>query len=338
MYLRDMKTVFPATYSTLCPTALSSLIKERYQLENVQCKLLVRGVGDTYLVEAAKDRFILRIYRASHRSHAHIMAEIELLGALQHAGVSVSYPIPDHTGTAILQLEAVEGERHAVLFSYAPGQVVRLLSENQLRALGREMARFHHVSADIRLSGERWHFDLETTVFKPLEQLAPRFAEDPEGYAWLHETAARVKDKLSALSSSGISTGYCHFDFLPKNFHFEGDQVTFFDFDFMGYGWLVNDIMSFWQHLVLDSYTGRMTREAAEEAYRLFLEGYRQYRMVSEEELSLVPYLAIGFWLFYMGFHTTHDQFYAFSQPAQVKAYTGILRHIVATYWKEGKL
>ncbi|UCJ05482.1 phosphotransferase [Chitinophaga pendula] len=328
-----MNTVFPATYSTLCPVALSSLIAQKYQLEEVHCKFLVRGVGDTYLIGSAQGQFVLRVYRSSHRSQAQIAAEVALLRALQQAGVSVSYPIQDATGTAILSLAAAEGERHAVLFSYAPGQVVRVLHDNQLRALGHEMARFHNVSADLRLTEERWTFDLETTVFGPLEQLASRFTADPEGYAWLQETAGRIKDKLSQLPTSHFSTGYCHFDFLPKNFHFENDQVTFFDFDFMGYGWLVNDIMTFWQHLVLDVYTGRMTREAADEAYRVFLDAYREYRDVSESELSAVPYLALGFWLFYMGFHTTHDQFYAFSQPAQVKAYTGILRHIVATYW-----
>ncbi|WP_298737949.1 hypothetical protein [uncultured Chitinophaga sp.] len=44
----------------------------------------------------------------------------------------------------------------------------------------------------------------------------------------------------------------------PRNFHFENDSITFFDFDIVGYGWLVNDIMTFWQHLELNVYTGRM--------------------------------------------------------------------------------
>lgn len=97
---------------------------------------------------------------------------------------------------------------------------------------------------------------------------------------------------------------------------------------------LVNDIMTFWQHLALEVYTGRMTKDAADDAYRIFLEGYREYHSVSEEELAVVPYLSLGFWLFYMGFHTTHDQFYAFSQPSQVKVYLGVIRHIVESYWK----
>ena len=328
-----MKPTFPATYSTLCSTALSSLISEKYKLGNIQCKFLVRGVGDTYLVESGETRLILRVYRSSHRSLPQIKEEVALLLALKHANVPVSYPIQDISGEAILTLDAAEGERYAVLFSYAPGHVVKLLNEKQLRTLGHEMARFHNVSSAITLGEERWSFDLETTVFKPLERLKSAFAHDQEGYAWLQEMAARVEKKLFQLNTSGFSKGYCHFDFLPKNFHFENDSVTFFDFDFMGYGWLVNDIMSFWQHLALDVYAGRMTQQAAGDAYSIFLDGYRVVRSVSEQELAAVPYLAPGFWLFYMGFHTTHDQFYAFIQPGHLKSYTGFIRHMVETYW-----
>ncbi|MVT39388.1 phosphotransferase [Chitinophaga oryziterrae] len=334
-----MKPVFPATYSTLCPIALSSVIQEKYGVGSVKCQLLVRGVGDTYLVQSSEARFILRVYRSSHRSLPQIKEEVELLLALKQANVSVSYPIFDIWGEAIQQFEAVEGERHAVLFSYAPGQAVKLLNKDQLRLLGHEMARFHNVSSEIRLGEKRWNLDLKTTLFKPLEMLKPVFAEDPEGHGWLLQAARQVENKLSQLNTSNFSKGYCHFDFLPKNFHFEGDLITFFDFDFMGYGWLANDIMSFWQHLILDVYTGRMTQQDADDAYSIFLDGYRTHRPINDQELVVVPYLSLGFWLFYMGFHTTHDQFYAFSQPSQVKAYTGLLKHMVATYWnKEGDL
>jgi hypothetical protein len=57
------------------------------------------------------------------------------------------------------------------------------------------------------------------------------------------------------------------------------------------------------------------------------------YRPITEQELAVVPYLGLGFWLFYMGFHTTHDQFYVFTQPSHLKLTTGWLRKMVETYW-----
>jgi Ser/Thr protein kinase RdoA (MazF antagonist) len=328
-----MKSVFPATYSTLSTLALADFLSERYSLDSVHCTFLVRGVGDTYLVDSAQGRFILRIYRSTHRSLSHVKAEVALLLALKQAGVSVSYPIADRMGESIQQLDAVEGSRCAVLFSYAPGQPARLLSNSQLRSLGHEMARFHQVSSTITLPGERWTFDLDTTLFQPLDRLKSAFGADQESYLFLQQAARQVETKIGQVDTSGFLRGYCHFDLLPKNMHFEGDSVTIFDFDFMGYGWLVNDLVSFWQYLALEVYAGRMTSSALEEAYAIFLESYQSGHPISEQELALVPYLSLGFWLFYMGFHTTHDQFYSYVHGAQLKVYTGFLRHLVGAYW-----
>lgn len=142
-YLAVMKSIFSTTYSTLSPHALSDLLAERYFLKTIQCAFLVRGVGDTYLVNSLQGRFILRIYRSTHRSLSHVQADVALLMALKQAGVSVSYPITDRMQASIQQLNAVEGLRYAVLFSYAPGQPQRILNKSQLRTLGHEIARFH---------------------------------------------------------------------------------------------------------------------------------------------------------------------------------------------------
>jgi Ser/Thr protein kinase RdoA (MazF antagonist) len=328
-----MKSIFPAIYSTLSPLVLADFLTERYSLDSVHCTFLVRGVGDTYLVDSAQGRFILRIYRSTHRSLSHVKAEVALLLALKQAGVSVSYPIADRMGESIQQLDAVEGSRCAVLFSYAPGQPARLLSNSQLRSLGHQMARFHQVSSTITLPGERWTFDLDTTLFQPLDRLKSAFGADQESYLFLQQAARQIETKIALVNTTGFLSGYCHFDLLPKNMHFEGDSVTLFDFDFMGYGWLVYDLVSFWQHLALEVYAGRMTQSAFEEAYGIFLESYQSCHPISDQELALVPYLSLGFWLFYMGFHTTHDQFYSYVHGAQLKVYTGFLRHLAGAYW-----
>jgi len=328
-----MKPVFPTIYSTLSPAALATLVSEKYGIKNTQCKLLVRGVGDTYLVESPGHRFILRIYRSTHRGLPQVQAETTLLLALQQAHVSVSYPIADLSGQYIQQLNAAEGLRPAVLFSYAPGQPASILTDGQLISLGHEMARFHNVSASIRLNGERWNFDLSSMFFQPLITLKQAFADNPEDYAWLQQAAQKAANRLTQMDTAAFSSGYCHFDFLAKNFHFDGDKITFFDFDFLGHGWLVNDVMTFWQHLCLDVHFGRMDQATADKAYAVFIKAYRDCRPISDRELAAVPYLSLGFWLFYGAFHTTHDQFYAFVQPAHLKLRAGLIRRLMEKYW-----
>jgi Ser/Thr protein kinase RdoA (MazF antagonist) len=327
-----MNLVFPASYSTLSPSALASLIENKYELKNIDCQFLLRGVGDTYLVESATAHYILRVYRSSHRSLSEVQAETELLLALTAANIPVSYPIPDSSGAFIQTLEAVEGSRHAVLFTYAPGHSVSLLNEDQLSILGHQMARFHNGSSTIKLSHDRWKIDLTTTLFNPLKIVAPLFAGNPEDLAWWEQAAKQIESRLAHLQTGNFSTGYCHYDFLPKNFHFEGGDITFFDFDFLGYGWLVHDIMTFWIHLALETHFGRMTQEAADNAYAIFVAAYREYRPVSEAELAAVPLLWPGFLLHGTAFHSTHDQFYPFIQPGQLKMRTALSRQLFDRY------
>ncbi len=329
-----MPTIFPSTYSTLSAPALAVLITEKYGFGKVECRFMVRGVGDTYEVKSVDSRFILRIYRSTHRSYPEIEGEIELLLALKDAGVSVSYPIADAAGNCIQAIAAAEGIRHAVLFSYAHGIAVNILNEQQLCNLGYEMAKFHNVSSVISLTGKHRNFNLETTLFKPLQITEHAFAEYAEGFAWLLRAAKQVQHELSGINTSAFSTGYCHFDFLPKNFHFEGDNITLFDFDFFGYGWLVNDVMTFWQHLCLDVHVGRMTQQAADAAYDTFVNAYRKYRPLTEEELAAVPYLSLGFWVFYLGFYDTHDQFFPLLQPSPLKMRVTLIKQLMERYWK----
>jgi len=329
----SQKKIFPASYSTLCSSALAEFVAESYMLNDVECTLLVRGVGDTYLINSYQGRFILRLYRSSHRSFSNVQAEVGLLFILRQADVSISYPITDRHGEVIQSINAIEGPRCAVLFSYAPGQPERTLNERQLYIFGQEMARFHQVSSALTLAGDRWTFDKNTTLFDPLAKLKEAFKNDQESYTWLQNAARRVDSYLASLDTSEFSTGYCHFDFLPKNMHFVGDSITFFDFDFMGRGWLMYDIASFWQHMAIEVYAGRMTQQAFDNNYTIFLSGYRSHRAINEQELAVVPYLALGFWLFYMGFHTTHDQFYSFTQPSQLKGYIGFLKYLQTKFW-----
>jgi Ser/Thr protein kinase RdoA (MazF antagonist) len=328
-----MKPPVTASYSTLSPEVLASMILEKYGFRDVQCELIVLGVGDTYSVDSTEGRFILRVYRPTHRSLPQIQAETTLLAALKQANVSVSYPIADLSEGFIQTIDAEEGTRHAVLFSYAPGNVVTILNENQLRNLGHQMACFHNVSSSIDLGNGRWNYDLKTILFGPLEMLKLAFEEDPESYKWLQEAAKKVEEKLAQINTTAFSKGYCHFDFLPKNFHFEGDSVMLFDFDFLGYGWLVNDVMTFWQHLCLDVHFGKITQQTADEAYATFISAYRKHRPLSDNELAAVPYLSLGFWLFYSGFHTTHDRFYPYLEPSHLKPRITLVRKLMERYW-----
>ena len=329
-----MSQLFPTVYSTLDPAALAAWFGDRYGHPDVKCDVFVRGVGDTYILQTDDTRFVLRVYRPSHRNLAQISAELALLLAAKDAGVSVSFPVADPTGEVIHGFEAAEGIRYGVVFSYAPGAFVSVLNEAQLRNLGRELARFHDVASAVRLGDSRWTYDPETTLTKPLEKVRPYFALLPEEYAWWRQAAERAIARVAQTDTSGFSSGYCHFDLLPQNFHFDGDSPTLFDFDFAGYGWLVYDLAIFRVHLDLDVHFGRQTKEAADAGFTTFLSAYMEQRPLSDDEQALIPWLGLSFWCFYMGFHSTHDQFYPLVQPGQLKARTALIRKLTEAVWR----
>ncbi|WP_205513962.1 phosphotransferase enzyme family protein [Longitalea arenae] len=327
--------IFPVQYSTLSALALKGAIAAGYGLNNISCSFLLRGVSDTYLVRSNTEQYIFKIYRDSHRSITEIRGEVELLNILHDQGAKIAYPIRDLNGQQIQSFNAPEGIRYGVLFSFARGKSMHDLSDRQLAVTGREMAVIHTISANAFIQYERKSYDLNNTIIQPLKKVKPAFADIPEDYDYLLKTAERVIQKLNDFDTARFSNGYCHYDYLPKNFHFdENDNITFFDFDFMGRGYLVNDVMSFWLHLALHTTFNKITREEAERQFDIFIKSYQSGKHISADEVKAIPYLSFGFWIFYMGFH--YEQFDDFSNSffntRFLKERVALIRKLVDNY------
>jgi Ser/Thr protein kinase RdoA (MazF antagonist) len=305
---------FPTQYSTLSAIALKEYLEHEYTLEILVCKYLLRGVNDHYMIEAKDKKFVFRIYRNTHRTLEEIRSELTFLNSLKAEGIGVSYPINRRTGEQITEFNAAEGIRYGVLFSYAIGESYNLLTDQQLKTFGRELARTHNISASIELPFERKIYDNNTTIIQPLKSLEAILKDFPEQASWIERTNKVVIDRLDSFDLSKFSYGYCHYDLLPKNFHFnEHDEITVFDFDFLGKGYLVNDLMTFWLHLSLHSHFKKISQEEADRSFGVVVASYREIRELSEEEVSAIPYLSFGFWIFFMRYHQEH--FDDFSNP-----------------------
>jgi len=300
--------IFPAQYSTLSAKALNDFISDRYGLADTTCRLLIHNVSDAYIIENKNDKYILKIYRDAHRKRDEIAGEVELLTILAERGAKVSYPVTDLSGHKIQAFNAIEGTRYGVLFTFAQGRVVNDMNDAQLAILGQEIAAIHNITSDINLKHNRVSFNIESTITSPLETVKPAFTDLPEEYEYLTSTAKRVIAQLNQFDYNNFSYGYCQYDFLAKNFHFdEKNQITFFDFDFAGQGYLANDIMSFYIHYFLEATYGKISRGEAERAFAVFVENYRKVRPLHKDELEAIQCLGFGFWVFYLGFQ--YDNF-----------------------------
>lgn len=301
-------TIFPTQYSVLSAKGIKTYLEENYSFGIISCKLIIHNVSDTYIAESKDEKYIFKIYRDAHRSVEEIKAEVELLITYKENGASVSFPLKDVSGNYLQSFNAAEGTRYGVMFSYAKGKPMYVLSDRHLELIGKEMAKLHLISETVQLSYPRKEYTIYTMLSHPLKVIKPAFDELQEEYKYLCETTQQVIDDMSKLDTSNFSYGYCQYDFLPKNFHFESDgKLTFFDFDFAGKGYLINDITTFYIHFFLDVYYGKMNREEADRSFNVFLEAYRGVKPVSNEEIKSIKLFGYGFWMFYFGFH--HENF-----------------------------
>lgn len=327
---------FPAQYSTLSAKALQDYLIAAYQLpDNTTCRLLIKNVSDTYILENHQNQYIFKIYRDSHRKLIEIEAEVSLLNALKADGNSVSYPIPDVKGKQIQQLRAIEGVRNGILFSYAKGKVIHDLNDGHLKTLGNAIARLHETTSVVTLNNPRPVFDFQTTLVEPIKTLEPHFEHMPEELEYLKTIAAQVIEKFKCFNTNEFAVGYCHYDFFPKNFHFDEDgKITFFDFDFAGKGFLINDLMSFLNHYFFHQLNHQITEAQAKIDFDIFLKAYQEIRPLTKDEITAIPYLGICFHIYFLKFfYDNYDDWSnAFLTPRYVKHRIDLIRKWVAIY------
>jgi Ser/Thr protein kinase RdoA (MazF antagonist) len=306
MYLCRIMEIFPTQYSLLSTEGLNSYLSAKYGLGNTTCRLLIHNVSDTYLLETKDDdsKYIFKVYRNAHRSYDEINGEIELLTILKDKDAKVSIPLKDLDGRYIQLFNVGEGVKRGVMFSFAQGKIANPLTEEHIKIIGHEIAVIHNITANLALSYERKSYDVDTLLTYPVNVLKTAFKDLPEEYEYLKEVSERVAVKIRQFDLSQFSYGYCHYDFLPKNFHFtEDNQITFFDFDFAGKGLLANDIASFYVFFFIEVFaTKRYTQEEADRLFAVFIKVYREVRPFSDDELKSIPYLGFAFWIFYLGF------------------------------------
>jgi Ser/Thr protein kinase RdoA (MazF antagonist) len=272
--------VFPVTSSVVSASEVLEEVTHRYRLvQPTTCRLLRRGLHDTYLITAFGERYVARLYRTGSRSSSDVGYELDFLTHLARKGVSVSRPVPDGDGRSMQLLSAPEGPRLFVIFTYASGARVRW-DEMESRLAGRLLSEIHAASSDLVSAHARDGFDLEYLIDRPMASLRPFMSHRRNDWTYLSALVERIRARLAGLASD-LDWGVCHGDFGAKNIHIDqGRRLTAFDFDRCGPGWRAFDFA-----LILWAASGRKRPEM----WRAFLAGYLERRNLSAADLAAMP-------------------------------------------------
>jgi Ser/Thr protein kinase RdoA (MazF antagonist) len=300
-----MSDIFPVSQSVLSASSLMTDVLCHYEVGiPTECKLLARGLNDTYVVVSESGKYALRIYRNEWRSESEILFEQDALLHLGREGVSVSKPILRKDGRIAGRVTAPEGPRHVVLFQYAQGdpQTYEDEAEEESYLYGKSVARIHAATDTFRSSHHRFTLDLDHLLTLPLQACEPFLAHRKEDWKYIEGFAGRLRSIIQDFPSDRLEFGFCHGDFHGGNAHVDKNAaLTFFDFDCCGAGWRAYDIAVF-------RWSARL-RGKEKERWPSFIRGYTDQRPLSEIDLRSIPYFVAIRHLWILGLHTgnSHD-------------------------------
>lgn len=316
-------TNFPVTSSILAPHDLANFVREKYSLPpGTTCRLLKAGINHTYRIDSDNRIFIFRVYSHNWRTREEITAELTLLQCLQQNGISVSYPITDHSEQFIQTLNAPEGLRYAVLFSFANGQKVLNISQDTHFEIGKLMAKIHQQTNGLTLG--RITYSPETLLNQSLDLIRPFLSEDTEEMQFLISTMPVLEKLLLEANNQLLRRGMVHMDIWFDNLNIAGEHdVTLFDFDFCGNGWLCLDIA----YYILQLHSTE--KDDTERAIKIeaFYNGYETIEKINEEERRLIPALGVSMYYFYMGVQCNRFENWSntFLNEVYLKRYIAVL-------------
>src|SRR5690606_13968317 len=134
------------------------------------------GMNHTYFISNGVKKMVVRVYCHNWRSKIEIQEELKLLNLLKDNKLSVSYPIPDRHKNFIQSINAPEGLRYLVVFSFAEGQKMRFMSNATCFAIGELMAQFHTLTENLSIN--RVHYVPNILLNESYDQLAQYFSQD----------------------------------------------------------------------------------------------------------------------------------------------------------------
>jgi Ser/Thr protein kinase RdoA (MazF antagonist) len=288
---------FPVITSTLSAHDVGLFLQDKYGFSPAAtCKLLKAGINHSYLLTDDEQKVVFRVYSLNWRSQTEITEELRLLNLLRDAGIAVSYPIKDIAGHYINELNAPEGLRFGVLFSFAEGEKLLNFPADVHYKAGETMARIHQVTHQLKL--QRVTYTPRVLLEDSLPFLQEFLPAESEEMAWMLSTQKYLRNELAKADTSRLRVGAVHMDIWFDNFNITKDGlINLFDFDFCGNGWLCLDIA----YYVLQLHSTEKVVAERDEKLKVFFEGYESICPISKEEKRLLPMLGVSMYFFYLG-------------------------------------
>jgi len=204
-------THFPVTNSILSAIHLGLFLQRNYSLsKNTKCQLIKAGINDTYLVTDNAEKFVFRVYSFNWRSRTAINEEIKLLNQLKENALSISYPLLDKQNNYIQTISAPEGDRFAVLFTFAYGEKQHIISEKTHYQIGQLLGRIHGITNNQKLN--RIDYAPEVLLIDSLKKVSAFLNNNSQEMSFLKSAQKYLLKEFEKANKSQINQGIVHLD------------------------------------------------------------------------------------------------------------------------------
>lgn len=224
----------------------------------------------------------MRIYRSGWRTFPEIAEELRFVTFLNSHNLSVSIPVADRKGNFIKEISLSEGQRFAVLFSYAEGERLQYNDVQDGYAFGRSVAMIHERAIQFPHRSARQPLHESALIKQPTTGFINAEVYESIDRRELLSVSHDLMNKLRHITAL-LEETYCHGDLHGGNAHMYKDTLTHFDFDCSGLGWVSYDIAVFLWYL--EKFKSPDTGEAV---WQAFLDGYSSIRLLKKIDADAV--------------------------------------------------
>lgn len=323
-----MTEKFSTINSTLSPNGLGKLIQQKYGLsDRTECSIFRLAMNHLYIVHDNEIKYVFRVYTCNWRTKLEIQEELRLLLYLKETNRQVAHPIADKFSEYIQEIDAPEGKRFGVLFSYAKGTKTAKFSHQTSFLIGQALAKVHQSTENFELN--RVSYNSQNLLIKPVLRTKEFFNKNISEIEFLEKLSAFLILKIQNIDKPKMRYGSVHLDVWFDNLHIDDEkEITFFDFDFCGNGYLCFDISYFLFQLLATNLNEEEYQVKAES----FLKGYETETEISNEEKKFLPYACLAIMTYYISVQCDRFEYWTniFLNEDHLKRMVGNLKRWIA--------
>ncbi|MZR29220.1 homoserine kinase [Sneathiella litorea] len=271
-----------AVYTEISDDDLDRFLDQYNLGQALSCKGIAEGVENSnYLLHTDSGYFILTLYEKRVKAED-LPFFLGLMEHLAAGGFMSPRPIAAKDGKSLKQVAG----RPAAIIEFLDGRSIKRVMPQHCALLGQALAQLHTIGSDYSL--QRMN-TLSLSNWRPLYIACQKSDNDRMNAQLFPEVEAEISF-LENHWPDALPRGVIHADLFPDNIFFLNDRVS----GVIDYYFACNDFFAYDLAICLNAWCFENDGSFNITKARKLLNGYREVRDFSKEELDFLPLLCRG--------------------------------------------